>query len=963
MKRGTESRGAWWGGALLLVGLGTLLWLCGGALLLSAAEQGPAPELGSYIALRLPGGAAALPVEEEIPERAILVVDGGGPRPAARRVIERYSWPEGCPGDDEGCLDGWLARLEEETRGGGDVWATWIVLPKMSAVRAAYAIKRASAVIRGNRGERATVLVDLRAVEPPGDSWWDELRPYLDGCVTGDPAVAGALRAVDPTLVVFVEISVSDPGQGLLGFVEAVRAGASGVIARAADSPESVLPLARLAGWLPEGAAYQPEPGIATELPAGYRVPEGARTLTFVEPVEGRSIVLYWHPELDERVQAELIFHSSDFARPVIADPLDGSRWDDLLYRRDDAGNFARIRRAPLQPTPLVLTYERLSSYQGVLQSFEIEVAKGEELSAARIVALSQAVDAAQEGRLMTYRCEADVALHVKIPSLNIAFDLDIPSSVYFDREIGLEWEQKELFLNGIRIRRFSDLEIPMIQPEKVQAAPLEITLDKTYEYRLEGREEVDGRPCYRVAFAPSSATRSLYRGVVWIDCETFRRRKMYTSQQGLEPPIVANTETAFYGPVGEVDGVEIWLPQRIEGQQIFATVGRQTVVERDVELRDYRVNDAGFVQARAQAHAGSGKMMRDTESGWRTLERTGEGARKLAPPERPAMLFALTGTIWDGTQDFPLPLLGLNYYNFNLWDTPLQMNLLFGGAFLTLNLYHPDLGGTRFEAGSDLLLFAVPLQDEPYGSLGPQEGEILSVLPLAGNVNLARPLGDHLKLKATYELLYSGFMRHEDTASGFVPPRDGYTHLMTLDGEVNFRRTSLKLWGSWAYRPGWEAWGWDAATITPDRYQLFGARATWDSYPFPFTRLHLELTGLGGRDLDRFSKYQFGVFSNYLHGYGAGVVRADRAVLAKVSLGWSLANLVRVDLFLDNGLLQDTEVDDAYRHYPGVGCAFGIQGPWNLLIDLDYGYGIRCPTDDGDKGNHVVQLRILKTF
>jgi hypothetical protein len=93
--------------------------------------------------------------------------------------------------------------------------------------------------------------------------------------------------------------------------------------------------------------------------------------------------------------------------------------------------------------------------------------------------------------------------------------------------------------------------ELPLIQPEKVVTLPLDLTFDKSYDYQLAGEDELAGRPAYVVAFEPTKelAGKSLYRGRVWIDRETFGLLR-FGPQTHLEAPILQNEETDLYRAV-----------------------------------------------------------------------------------------------------------------------------------------------------------------------------------------------------------------------------------------------------------------------------------------------------------------------------------------------------------------------------------------------------------------------------
>ena len=115
-----------------------------------------------------------------------------------------------------------------------------------------------------------------------------------------------------------------------------------------------------------------------------------------------------------------------------------------------------------------------------------------------------------------------------------------------------MEWEELSFSVNGTKWGPDRPA-FPLLQPEKVLSPPLDLRLDADYRYRLDGTETVDGAACYVVRFTPSSSatSKSLYRGTVWIDRETFRRRKLQGVQTNMGAPIVSNDETVHFADIG----------------------------------------------------------------------------------------------------------------------------------------------------------------------------------------------------------------------------------------------------------------------------------------------------------------------------------------------------------------------------------------------------------------------------
>jgi hypothetical protein len=69
------------------------------------------------------------------------------------------------------------------------------------------------------------------------------------------------------------------------------------------------------------------------------------------------------------------------------------------------------------------------------------------------------------------------------------------------------------------------------------------------------------------------------------------------------------------------------------------------------------------------------------------------------------------------------------------------------------------------------------------------------------------------------------------------------------------------------------------------------------------FHKIHLNGAWFGGNDLDRFSKYQFGLFDDTrIHGVPASGVRFGDLAMARGSYSLNVFEQYRLDLFLERG-------------------------------------------------------------
>ena len=231
---------------------------------------------------------------------------------------------------------------------------------------------------------------------------------------------------------------------------------------------------------------------------------------------------------------------------------------------------------------------------------------------------------------------------------------------------------------------------------------PLDLRLDADYRYRLDGTETIDGAACYVVRFSPSatSTAKSLYRGTVWIDRETFRRRKLQAVQTGLGAPVVSNDETVRFARVGEAGGRQIFLPIETVTRQIVLIAGRNILVEKATRFSDYQLNPDDFEARRVEARRSDRVMYRDTDKGMRYYVKEGD-TRVVSDKATTSAKAMAIGTTIDPSFDFPLPILGINYLDFEFGSPDSQLALLFGGVLVLGNIQRPKLSGRSTAAST----------------------------------------------------------------------------------------------------------------------------------------------------------------------------------------------------------------------------------------------------------------------
>jgi hypothetical protein len=339
-------------------------------------------------------------------------------------------------------------------------------------------------------------------------------------------------------------------------------------------------------------------------------------------------------------------------------------------------------------------------------------------------------------------------------------------------------------------------------------------------------------------------------------------------------------------------------------------------------------------------------------------------GNRVIEEKSSKKSTFGIIGAFYDDSLDYPLPLAGIQHFNFDVWGKGKQLSVFFAGALLTANYTDPSLAGSHFDLGADLFGVALPLGDVSYRNGKEVPSEKIKHLPAHFQINVGHPLGPYLKASLGLFTRWDNFQRHKDTGPDFVTPVDTFTDGAELRLIANFSGFNAAATGSVYRRRKWEFWG-DPATseFDPDQqsYQKYTFSISKDQYFSGFRKLHLGVAYLGGHDLDRFSRYEFGSFSsNPVRGYKSGSLRTQSAFVANISYGLNLENVVRFEGFYDQAIVKDKTSGFDNEYFSGAGLLASLNGPWsNTLLRAEVG----VPVISHGIHGVVVNVILLKLF
>jgi hypothetical protein len=823
-----------------------------------------------------------------------------------------------------------------------------------------------------------------------------ELRAATDNAQLAlgvtDGARGGLAALFDRDLAAYVDLSAAPTANAAERALEAVRSVAPSLQAvvtdldlpAGADEAADVFARAVVGSYGTRIAAIAARPDGAASLDGAFRALRWMRPLLAgsievldaqssglaIRTKDGRVAPLAAPPRLlfDNDSLSTLLFYDTPAAAEPLAItvtvPVEGTpktadvksaQWKPGEgYSRD--GATVRID-GPRPGAPVLVDFNADASPDALAARTGVTAAR--QLTVEEIVANQRREQAREDAAVDHYSAHVRMSQHFRPTVTDPGYDVRTENRLFVAPD-GVEWEELSFSVNG---SKFGDNRppFPLLQPEKVLSLPLQLRLSDDYRYRLAGTERVDGHDCYVVKFDPIDSARSLYRGTVWIDSQTFARIKLRTVQTHLSAPVVSSEEIQTFSRVDLGNNQTAYLLTHLVGRQIVMIAGRNLLVERDALISGFDVNDPSFEGARTEARRGPHVMYRDTDRGLRYFVKQGDTRVVSERPTTKAKAMAMGITI-DPSYAFPLPIFGINYLNFSFGGPENQFAMLFGGVLAAINVQRPKVPHTPFDASLDFFGIAVPSSDRRYDAAGEHPSERVITWPITTGLNLGWQYTPFQKVTFQYQFRFDGYHADTTTAENFVVPSSTVTN--GFGGAYEYRRGgySAVANGAWFARGRWKPWGVPGNLQEPERtYTRISANLSRDFYLSPIQKLHLNGAWFGGSRLDRFSRYQFGLFDDTrIHGVPASGVRFDDLAMARGSYTFDLLEMYRLDLFLERAWGRDLSASRDWQPITGIGAALNLRAPFNTILRMDVGHAW-LPRDYRGIGSTVVQVLLLK--
>ena len=637
-------------------------------------------------------------------------------------------------------------------------------------------------------------------------------------------------------------------------------------------------------------------------------------------------------------------------------DPVTGNK----LKPGDVTSDAQGIRQTCARDSEYALIFIHALGNAKEKEFTSVNVTARANLTVEEIIARWQQYRESQRQKLDHYIASCFMTLHFDSTAVTPGFDISMPMKQFSDNRSGvIEWAQTGFYIDGVKLKTKREFPLPQLEPEKVVTQPLELKLNEKYSYKLLGTDQVNGVYTFVVGVEPRENIEALYSGKIWIDGTTFRHVKMYLTQRGAKSNMVANTETQMYELVSDGKGNQFNLLASIYAQQTLNAADRNFVLEKTYKFSDYSINSPDFEGALAASRASDEPMFRETADGLHSLKK--QGTQRVEQPNNKKKVESIVaGTFYEGTYNFPIPLLGFSLVDFDWKHTGSQLSIFFAGPILAADLSHQY--GRRFRLGFDIAASGLPSENRVFcGST--------STCPSTGNTEVnAQEFWNWQEtagLRATWQattglgltvssyVLYNYYRATSDTDKTFVLPQNGVTLLPSAELKYARHGYSLSAEAEEGWRPNWKPFGFPGdSTTTPaipanmtaalPHYTRYYGEFDKNVYFGKFTRGGVDFSYYGGNQLDRISRYWPALFSQpNIHGIPGGTDSFDAIALARAYYGFNVAEFVKFEGSYNYARARNESESLRFKRFDGVEFDASTGGPWGTYLQSSVMYAL----------------------
>lgn len=577
-----------------------------------------------------------------------------------------------------------------------------------------------------------------------------------------------------------------------------------------------------------------------------------------------------------------------------------------------------------------------------------VEVTAKRDLTLGEVLARHHRQVAGQKRLVRTFSAWQRLVVRVRIQELDRSVELELAGPAFEAGDTGRDWELREARVDGAPWPVEELPELPLVQPKAPPVPPLALELEPSYRYRLVGSSRWEGRPVYVLGFSQQRGEERRW-GRAYLDAATFGLVALESWQETPEQD-VRRSRTLTRNRFFELDGVPLWLPWRVEGDDTVATFGSVVTVHRELTLEEPQLNDPAFRDRWADAWRGPRPMLRERRGEMVFLEPDGTGGRREAAGGRKRQSFLLAGTYWDPGLDHPLPLVGYQFLDMGFRGDQ-QLRLFLAGAVNEAAWSRP---GT-WETKASLFLQLIPFTANLWQRDRERESEEVYLFRQKLRAGVSRHWGSfRLTAEAGADFLH--FSRTSETDPAFRLPVSTPETLVGL--ELVWHQGQFLAGARWerGERLSWRRWGFGEKP--EPRFWRGGVFGRYERRFGPLAKVSLAADLATSRHTDRFSQFSLGGFGGGFFGVPGGRVKAEELAKLEAAVAWPWGSH-RVELAAHAGWVRNRQWGQNAAPVSSLRVGVNRRGPWGTVLQASLGWPLVVPGPNAP----VVQVVLLRPW
>lgn len=503
------------------------------------------------------------------------------------------------------------------------------------------------------------------------------------------------------------------------------------------------------------------------------------------------------------------------------------------------------------------------------------------------------------------YKAETETNLNISFGAFTKPYYIKINGNMHFKRGEEELWEWESVEIEGSSFKGKDFPPIPVLMPEKVKINPFYLYPKEYYTYEIirTSKENVI------LGFKPKKEFLKkgipAYFGKIYLKFNFFPE-KIERSQINLKGEFLSLEEELFFA---EEEGLPIL--KLYKGKESLNILGGITTVEIETNFKKIEKIQEKYIPEKGKVY------FERKEEGW-------------IPSKKFPNRFLTFGIMKMPEEAMPLPLGGISWISL---ESKNQYSFIFAGILGILNKsYFFKNSSLNFD--SFILLY--PFPDYPYKNGKKIKTEGVKIRPFALNLTYTSPAFKNLNLQLKTGMSYLHFESTKEKEPSYFLPPSSITYSETISLIYSKKGYKFLISGEIFQRDKDFRFGYEKS-------EGFTNGKKWGfvlgkDFKILKNFLHFDLSYYKGRDLDRFSNFRSGSFSNLeIEGFPSGSIASNEIFISHLNYNFQFIFSKNLNLgfdFLSN--LKEKE------NYLGIKFSTFFNFPYNFLMQLQGGFGLK---------------------